>query len=492
MISLNRMKLFWIMGAFFGLVFAVLFSIRLDLLNTIFPDTSSTSALSESIVTERDTWMNISQNGRKIGFSHTTFSKKENQYVLKEIVFMRINTLGMIHDINLKTGGILNPDFTLTSFDFELSSERFSFSAKGSFSDNVLSITTQSAGASRTVNVSVKNKPYLAAGVIDAVHAAGLKTGDTLTFNVFDPATMGQESLVARVVGQEDILSMGRMHKARVLSLSFKGMTQQAWIGEDGEVLKEEGLLGISLEKTTREDAIFGLPVEASQDLTEIVSVSSNVLIHDAESLDRLKVELGGIIYENVDLVGGRQSLKDNVLTIRKESLSGLPPGFDVNKLQEAEKKLLEPTPFIQSDHHKILTLAQKIVSGNDTPLKKIKKLVSWIHDHIEKRPVISLPDALSTLENRVGDCNEHAVLLAALARAAGIPSMVETGLVYLNGKFFYHAWNIVYIGRWITADSLFGQVPADVTHIRFSGGTPAQQLDLMNIIGKVTLKVIQ
>ena len=131
-------------------------------------------------------------------------------------------------------------------------------------------------------------------------------------------------------------------------------------------------------------------------------------------------------------------------------------------------------------------------VSDNDAPAEKAQKMVDWIHKNIEKRPVLSLPDALSTLENRVGDCNEHAVLLAALARAAGIPAKVEAGLVYLKGRFYYHAWNLLYLGRWITADSLFGQMPADVTHIRFSSGTQKQQLDLMNIIGKVELKIIE
>ena len=121
-----------------------------------------------------------------------------------------------------------------------------------------------------------------------------------------------------------------------------------------------------------------------------------------------------------------------------------------------------------------------------------MRKLVEWVHKNIDKRPVLSLPDALSTLENRVGDCNEHAVLLAALARAVGIPCRVEAGLVYLNGRFYYHAWNLLYLGRWITVDAVYDQVPADVSHIRFVTGSPSQQLDLMGIIGKLKLRVIE
>jgi transglutaminase-like putative cysteine protease len=93
-------------------------------------------------------------------------------------------------------------------------------------------------------------------------------------------------------------------------------------------------------------------------------------------------------------------------------------------------------------------------------------------------------------LQNRVGDCNEHAVLLTALARAVGIPADVEAGLVYLKGRFYYHAWNVLYLGTWITADSVMGQLPADVSHIRFVRGTE-RQIDLIRIMGKLRIEIV-
>ena len=113
------------------------------------------------------------------------------------------------------------------------------------------------------------------------------------------------------------------------------------------------------------------------------------------------------------------------------------------------------------------------------------------MYDHIEKRPVLSVPSALETLKNRMGDCNEHAVLLAAMARSAGIPAQIEAGLVYLRGRFYYHAWNALYLDKWVTVDALMNQIPADVTHIRFVRGEPRQQIDLMSVIGTVRLKII-
>ncbi len=132
-----------------------------------------------------------------------------------------------------------------------------------------------------------------------------------------------------------------------------------------------------------------------------------------------------------------------------------------------------------------------RIVTESDSPLGKAKKINAWMHENINKQPVLSMPDALSTLENRVGDCNEHAVLFAAISRAAGVPTRVEAGLVYLRGRFYYHAWNSIYVGDWITSDSLFGQLPADVTHIRLTTGAQNIQFDLMGVIGNIKIKLL-
>jgi hypothetical protein len=488
---LNKTKPFWICAALFGLIFAVLFAVRLDLFKSLSTVPQSVSLSSIDTLPAEDSWMNIFQNGRKIGSSHTTFSKTASGYRFQEKIHMRINTMGLVQDISLNTGGRLNPDFTLSSFDFEISSGRFRFVVEGTISNDLLSIQTQSSGSKRKIDIKLKERVYIMPGILKAVAASGLVPGDEFAFQIFDPATMGRETAIVKVIGREEVLNQGINKTATKLSLMFKGVTQLAWIDENGEVLKEKGFLGISLEKTTRDNALFGLPLEASQDLTAIASVASNMLIDDASKLTRLEVEIGGIKYDDIDLHGGRQSFVDNVLTINIESLSDLASFAAKNKSHEDKKEFLKPTPFVQSDHPKIRKLAQKIVSGNEVPLTKAIRLVDWVYKNIDKRPVLSLPDALSTLENRMGDCNEHAVLLAALARATGIPVKIEAGLVYLNGRFYYHAWNLLYLGKWITADALFGQIPVDVTHIRFASGQQKQQLDLMSIIGKIKLKII-
>jgi len=302
---------------------------------------------------------------------------------------------------------------------------------------------------------------------------------------------MGQSPVIVEVMGKEDIEIMGAQTSSVRVALNFKGTSQLAWIGEGGDILKEKGILGIRLEKTTREDALRGLAAASSADLTQTASIPSNVILENVDRLSTLAVKIDGIPYESLQLGGGRQTFKDNILTIKKESMENLAEEIDDKKLQTFEKIFLRPGPFIQSDDPRIQALAQKIIGSKAVALEKVRLLVDWVYQNIDKRPVLSLPDALSTLENRVGDCNEHAVLLAALARAAGIPCRIEAGLVYLKGRFYYHAWNLVYLGRWITVDAVFGQLPADVSHIRLVAGSPGKQLDLIGIIGNIRLKVI-
>jgi hypothetical protein len=66
---------------------------------------------------------------------------------------------------------------------------------------------------------------------------------------------------------------------------------------------------------------------------------------------------------------------------------------------------------------------------------------------------------ALEAFRERRGDCTEHANLLCAALRIAGIPARVECGLVFADsfGGWVGHAWNSAYVGdRWIHLDSAY------------------------------------
>jgi len=43
----------------------------------------------------------------------------------------------------------------------------------------------------------------------------------------------------------------------------------------------------------------------------------------------------------------------------------------------------------------------------------------------------------------------------------------------------------------WVTADAVLGQFPADVTHIRLVRGAAEKQMDLLGLIGRLKLEII-
>jgi transglutaminase-like putative cysteine protease len=110
---------------------------------------------------------------------------------------------------------------------------------------------------------------------------------------------------------------------------------------------------------------------------------------------------------------------------------------------------------------------------------------------YVVKVPVVSVPDAKSILEHRKGDCNEHATLVAALLRAIGIPARIVVGLVFKDERFYYHAWNEVYLDRWVSLDAVLNQMPTDATHIKLINGGIENQIQLVGIMGTLTLKVL-
>jgi transglutaminase-like putative cysteine protease len=139
---------------------------------------------------------------------------------------------------------------------------------------------------------------------------------------------------------------------------------------------------------------------------------------------------------------------------------------------------------LIQSEDPEMTHLAKSIIDETTDPFMAAGLILGWVFENLEKTPVVSIPDAREILTQRKGDCNEHATILTALLRAAGIPARIVVGVVYKDGRFYYHAWNEAYINRWISMDATLKQMPVDATHIKLINGGIEEQIRIVGIIG--------
>ncbi|KQC09106.1 MAG: hypothetical protein APR62_03240 [Smithella sp. SDB] len=482
-------KIKWniVWGIFITFAFFFLLLIRLEFFHT----NTQSIIPSDQIISSpksQDTWMNIYQNGRKIGFVHRIFANLENKYHFNETVFMLINTMGVTQALNILTEGDLNPDMSISSFNFDLNSNLFRFNARGKVEKNKLILFTGFPGSQEKSEIQLKDLPHITGNIYDAAFYTDLGKNEFRSFNIFDPFTLSTKSIKVTRYADEIIPIMGKRILAKKYCADFMGAKNCAWLGKDGDVLKETGILGLSMVKVSPQKAREGIVDQGSVDLTRLSSIDSNVKITEPDKLKSIKIKIEGI-GDLLSLDGDRQSFRKGILTVTRERL---PLSSTFNNVPQKIAAFLKPAPFMQSDNPEIKDRVDKIISPADTDEQKARKIVNWVYRNIRKKPVLSVPNALEVLRNKAGDCNEHSILTVALLRAAGIPAQMEAGLVYLHDRFYWHAWNVLYLGKWITADTVFNQLPADVTHIRLVRGDSVEQLNLMGAIGKIKLEVLE
>ena len=486
---LYRQKWFLAAGIVVAAVFLLLLYLKIQPNRGV--EQSAADLASSPAVKTGETWKSIYFADEKIGYVQSILKQeKKGGYILEETVFFRFNSMGMVHDISLDTRARLETDFSLDRFGFDMTSSLMTVSTSGRVKGDHVVIETSSPGTDgkREFRLPVDKKPYLVSGMLLNLARSGPPFPDQTEYSLFDPATMSFSDATVSYHGKETVSVSGNQTTAHAVSLSFKGFTQKIWMNKNGRPVLEKGLMGMEIAADTKSGALEGIVKKPGRDITAMAAVSFRRSIENPENLTELEVKITGIDPTGFNLSNHRQTLSGNILTIRKETL---PETGDGRHNAEKLKRFTGPEPFIRSDHESVIQKAQDITKDAGSDLEKMKNIVRWVHDHVRKMPVVTVPSALSTLENKKGDCNEHAVLTAALARAVDIPCRVETGLYYLNGKFRYHAWNAFYAGGWITADAVYNQIPADVTHISLTSGEARSETALAGIIGKIKLEPV-
>jgi hypothetical protein len=276
------------------------------------------------------------------------------------------------------------------------------------------------------------------------------------------------------------------------------GVSVDAWIDHLGRVVSASSPLGLTIERSAFElafnnfqnrDRSLAIADFAAADIIQQTAIASNVDL----SVERheLRVVLGGIDLEGFDLAGGRQTVAGDTLIVLKEGPSQLNASYDLEATRPDLRPYVTPEPLVQSGDIRIQAQARQIVGRTRDPLRAARLLTEWVYEELDKEITLSVPSAVEVLETRRGDCNEHTVLFVALARAIGLPARTAAGLVYAGGHFYYHAWPEVYLGDWVATDPTFGQFPADASHLRFTIGGLARQAELIRLIGRLSLDVV-
>ena len=455
---------------------------------------------------------------RTVGQATSRLDTVPGGFELEDVMVLDLPALGQTGSAVVRSTVSLSPALVMESFFFSLDSEVGRFRADGVLgADSTLNVTIDAGGAKQELSYRQAELPIFSAAVPIRIAMAGeLKVGNTLHLPVFDASTLATRAVEIRVLEQGTIVvpdsasydaASGRWSPSRYDSIpAWKiaeihgGVQVESWVDGDGRVLSSSSPLGFTMEKTeyelarqAQEDASGLASLAIDEDVILSTAVRSNVDLGAVEGHDVLRFRLTGVELSGFQLEGGRQSLSGDTLTVRREDWDAIDPGFSLPYKLMDLGETLEAEPLIQSDDPRIQDEARQAVGREQRdPRAAAGILTTRVDRMLAKSVTFSIPSALQVLDSRQGDCNEHTVLYVAMARALGLPARTAVGLVYLNGSFFYHAWPEVWLGQWVAVDPTFGQYPADAAHIRFVVGGLAQQVEIIRLIGRLNIEVVE
>ena len=218
-----------------------------------------------------------------------------------------------------------------------------------------------------------------------------------------------------------------------------------------GTVRLEPPLKGLTKIKSFRLTLVYRKPLESP---LELPATDRQKVVES--TVDKVVVDLTRPDYPDTAAKGVATSLPDEL------------------------KAYLQPAEMFNTEDPLIARAAKDAVGELADPVEKAKAIRDWVDRRISDKELgVGQGTASEVIRSRRGNCSHHAVLLVAVARAAGIPARTVMGLAYapsfagLKDILGGHEWAELYVGgRWVDFDAALHGEPASVSRLAFAIGS--------------------
>jgi hypothetical protein len=445
------------------------------------PPSAVSKALTNLKVSENAEYVGIFLKGERVGYSSASIVPYGPVRLMQESSYLRMPMGGALSEVVMENYLTLDTAWKVINFQFTLTSGEYETDVQGTVHSGNVDLKIKLGN--RTVSQSIPiDGPIYSPTSLSRMLAARNWPIDTLRLPSYDPMTLSRNEMTAWA----ERLPNGhrRMH------IAIANSSSEQEVDSMGRLILETSPTGMELRGMTRAEALAFMDTKPSEDfdLLRMFAVEpTGKDLGDARAVVYMKIEVEGLLPEGLDLEDGNQRILSRdplILEIGPEN-----PGARWN----GDSALLQPTRMVQSQDLRIIRKATEICKGrHQADYQRALLLNHWVHEHMNRKYTISIPSAVDVLERLEGDCNEHTVLLVALARSIGIPAQMNAGLVCVDGRFYYHAWPTLALSSiLIPMDPTFGQDHVDATHIKLIAGELDRQVELMRVLGKVKIKVL-
>lgn len=462
-------------------------------------------------------WELIYARNTPIGFHHQQ---------MKEVDSVASKSIECVHESRLKLqkGNILTQQTlkveTTEYFDGELRTFRIEYAIgdqatkiQGKAVSNVLQYEIEREGKKENKTLPWSKEHRGPFAIEQSLRRKSLEPDEVRIVNYLDPVmlTVVEARLQSRGKITTPLLdgTLAELTEVEVQTkYGDKSLKTLYWVDERGQSLKSYiTYLDMRTFRGTRA-AAENLKEHGALDLATLshLFLKDKVDgIQDAKSI-RYRVTLSGAdpfeifsrkTNQKIESISNREAI---VTVTRPELNEPLPPGIDAE--QGASEKYLAKTPEMAWDDPSIQELLKEGLKQARAGESEIQTLTRFVFEKVGKR-VFSrgVSSASEVAKSLQGDCTEHAILLATLARARKIPSRLALGMVYgeHEGKpcLSYHMWVELWKDdRWIAVDPTRNQVlvPPDrikITETGWENGTASTSLlDVFRTMGQMSVEI--
>lgn len=439
-------------------------------------------------------WFGIYVDTERVGFYRQKISEFADGYRMEGDGSVRMNVMGFSKEASMRESYQVAKNLTMRSFEVEQTINGVSSRVSGKSGDGRLWVKSESNGKISEKQIKFKGELYPGPALNIVPLIRDVTAGKSYKTSTFDAEEVKIKEVMISVLGEEN--SPDGRPALKLRNNLYPFVNNDIWVDAHGNTLAEsvrDGLVITKAEDPKLLGPFVGALAVSKKDLIyDFSMVRVDPPIRDLIKLTGLTVEINGwsdalpLLQE-----GGQSAEKSGVgrIVVKTGSAVPVPPAPSAVVTKES---YLKPAEKIESDVTEIAAKAKELAEGKKDATEIARTLAAWTANWL-KDTVDDGGGALVSLKERSGNCQTHARLYTALARAAGIPTRFVSGLVYQESKgFLYHSWAESMLGdAWIAVDPTYGQLPADPTHLKFfEGSTQEDMAPIIAIIGRIRITV--
>lgn len=459
-----------------------------------------------------DEWMSVEMMGVRAGYAHNEVSRTGDEINTSMLMAIVLKRAGSEVKINMRQSTRETLKGQPLAFTNLMDMSNQILEKSGVIENGKVKITSKQFGLSQVEEHDYPAGAFMSWGMLLEQHRKGYEAGTKYQVRMYEPSisTGDPVEVDVEIVGPEQIEIDGAKVDAIKATQSMMGIVTESWMDKAGSFLRTRvNMMGMPMvmTKETKESALaeFAAP-----------EFFAPTTIHVARAIDRhkanrieYKLSLKNDSVKMPDMPNtAMQSVlarDDSEVRLAVERLDHKAlqkiTGFDKEK---AAEEYLTPNAIINCEDPAVIEMAKRAKGDAKTPYEIADRLRVFVTDEIrEKNLDVGFATASEVCRDKVGDCSEHAVLLAALGRVCGLPSRVVIGLVYVpvfggqDDIFGFHMWTQFLIGdKWVDFDAAQRESDCNPTHIAFGvtslkdSGLGQIAFTLASVIGNLDIDV--